>query len=171
MYEEAYGSYGIVCIAREENGRKICDKDAVIGFDDFGEADEFADRHGGRLVVLYRKSRCDFWELNGMATQPFKISAEDFGEGFTAWSYDQRNEWFKEMKDSLKERLDYMDADQIEEWYDSFNEIWEGFDNLYNGEMILLNNGVFDSIIKEFALRRSYNSETYIIGVMDEQDL
>ena len=171
MYDEACDSYKVVCTTQGTNGCQESVKSAVIGFDNFGEAEEFANRHGGVLVTLYQKNDWDLWELKGIATEPFAISADDFGECFTAYSYDQRNEWLLEAKESLVSMIDDMTSDELIEWFQDFGEICEEFDNMYDGEMLLFHKGQFDCIVKQFVVRHSYDSQTYIIGVMDKQDL
>ena len=171
MYDEACDSYKVVCTTQGTNGYPKNVKSAVIGFDDFGEAEEFANRHGGVLVILYQKNGWDLWQLKGIATEPFTISAEDFGEEYTAWSYKEKDEWWEHEKFFIKDRIDKLDADEFIRWGERIDKICEGFDSMYDGELLLLHNGQFDCIVKQFVVRHSYDSQTYIIGVMDEQDL
>lgn len=170
MYEEACEYYEIVETTQGMNGYPSNLRKAVIGFGCFGEAEEFANHHKGKVVELCKRDGWQFWKQVRVTDVPFCMTASNFGAEYTALELEDRNNWWQEEKFQINDCIDESDHYEFLDWSSRVLEILEAFDALCENELVLLKEGKFDSIIKKYVIRYKEDVYTHIIGVVDESD-
>ena len=170
MYDEACQSYEVVETTKGRNGYPYMLGKAVIGFDTFDDAKDFASRNGGVIVELSKRDGWQFWSVTYEIAGPFVIDENDYGCDYEC--IDNKSEWWKDEKDFLKELLDCdVDIDDVDCQMNRIHEIEEVFDNLEDGEQIVLHNRYLYEVGKKETMRFRHDVWTSVVGVVDKDDL
>lgn len=90
-------------------------KGAIIGFDDFAEAESLSKETGLRLEVISKKSGWQLWYRNGnTANGPLTITEADFGDDFR-FIHNEENFYENEVKpfldgfDNISDLMDFLE--------------------------------------------------------------
>lgn len=142
-------------------------KQAIVGFEDFQEAEEFAKKYGLRITIFFKK---DGWNLyvrnSNTITSAMNITAEDYGENYYQYEKGQEENFFEdEVKPKLNNFSDiYELAKFVEYSRDTYYEIgW-----LSNDEILIMLDGKRYDIIEKDSMSWQHDGKEWIIGVIQD---
>lgn len=141
-------------------------KHAIVGFDNFDQATEIAEKYGLKIESFVRKDGWNLWfRSNNSMFAPYQNSAEDFGDNYDAFGKIDESEFFEiEIKPSID---NFEDFDTIETFLKDKKEIWEEIQNMEDNEIVITHYGeYYDTILRE-SMSFSHDTRNYIIGLID----
>lgn len=139
---------------------------AIIGFDNYGEAEKLARKYGLRITTLYRKDGWDLYERNGDTTYgPMEISAEDYGDDYSLMSAEDCEDFYE---NEVKPFLDAMESfDDLKAFISKEEELFEKLKSLDDGQVAVLRCGEYYETIGRELMKWSHDGKTWVIGVME----
>lgn len=125
----------IVSVTEASNGYPQNVKLALIGFDNFEQAEEVARAHDLTIVSLYKRDGWKLWAEQGAACGPIKLSAEDYGCDYM--SYD--SSWDEDdLADDLRGAIDGIEElDDIFTIVDFYKKLKEELDDISEDEQVI----------------------------------
>lgn len=82
---------------------------ALIGFNDYEEAEEFAREHDLQTYIFHKRDGWQLWQRCNPAYEPFNISAEDYGDNYNMFLASERTEYFDNEVKPFLENFDKME--------------------------------------------------------------
>ena len=153
--------YDVVETTSGVNGYPADLKYAVTGFEDFESAQEFAKMNGLTLISLHKRDGWQLWERGGSVSEPYKNSAELFGENYSQFSIKDESSYFK---DNVRPHLsDFDDIDSLKLFLEDQEEIIDEFISLEDDEIIIVKDGKYYDTYKKEVMSYSYDTHNYII--------
>lgn len=140
---------------------------AVVGFDNYGEAEKLAREHGLRITTLYRKDGWNLYERKGnTAYGPLEISASDYGDDYTLMSQADCEDFYEnEVKPFLEEMESF---DDLKTFISGKEELYEKLEGLNDGQQVILRCGEYYETIGCELMQWSHDGKTWIIGVVED---
>ena len=139
-------------------------KPALIGFNDYKEAEEFAIENGLETYIFHKRDGWQLWERCNPAHYPFSVSAEDYGDNYNMFLASERTEYFdNEVKPCLE------NFDNIEDLKTFVNEqesIMDELDRCNEDEAVITYCGEYYDTIKVKSMEWYHDTHKYVIGVM-----
>lgn len=90
---------------------------ALIGFDNFDQAEEVARAHDLSIVSLYKRDGWKLWAEQGAAWGPIKLGAEDYGDDYmscdSSCDEDDLADDLRGAIDGIEELDDISEAEQV----------------------------------------------------------
>lgn len=125
----------IVSVTSASNGYPQNVQLALIGFDNFEQAEDVANANGLTIVSLYKRDGWKLWAEQGSAWGPIKPSAEDYGCDYM--SYD--SSWDEDdLTDDLRRAIDGIeDIDGISTIVDFYKKFKEELDDISEDEQVI----------------------------------
>lgn len=157
---------GLIIIETIDNGNGYPSniKKAIIGFDDFEDAENFAKENGGEIIELRRKVGQQLWSRGSRAFEPFYMSTIYDKEPNCKMYFCGDEERFT---DNVKEQIaELNDFALIQSLIEEKSEIWDKFCTLGENEFILIKDGKFEDVIEEERIDYEYDSTYYRIAVI-----
>lgn len=156
--------YEIIETTSEGNGYPSNLKKAVIGFEDFEDAENFAKENGGEIIDLKRKAGQQLWSRGGRAFEPFYMSKiYDNDPCYEMYFCGDEERFTDNVKEQIAELNDFA---LIQALIEEKTEIWDEFCTLGENEFILVKDGKFEDVIEEERMAYEYDSTYYRIGVI-----
>ena len=157
---------GLTIIETTDNGNGYPSnlKKAVIGFEDFEDAENFVKENGGEIIELRRKAGQQLWSRGSRAFEPFYMS--------TIYDNDPCYEMYfcgdeERFTDNVKEQIAELNGfTLIQSLIEKKAEIWDEFCTLGENEFILVKDGKLEGVIEEERMYYEYDSAYYRIGVI-----
>lgn len=158
----------IVSVTESSNGYPQNVQLALIGFDNFDQAEDVANANGLTIVSLYKRDGWNLWAEQGAAWGTIKLSAEDYGDDYisldSSWDED-------DITDDLRRAIDGIEElDGIFAIVDFYKKIKEELDDISEDEQIIARMYDADSIevIKKEVMswHDDANSSTTAIAVI-----
>jgi hypothetical protein len=154
----------IIETTSEGNGYPRNLKTAIVGFEDFEDAENFAQENGGEIIELKRKAGQQLWSRGSRAFEPFYMSTI-YGNDPNCEIYFCGDE--ERFIDNVKEQIaELNDFALIQSYVEEKSEIWDEFCTLGENEFILVKDGKFEDVIEEERMDYEYDSTYYRIGVI-----
>ncbi len=138
---------------------------AITGFENFDEAQDFADRNGLRLVLLTKRDGWDLWtgRTNWIYEAP-EVNYEDFG-GINQYDKDTDEE---DLVDDMKSLIDGMeDISSIKEVVEKYNDIWADVQGLGEGQMVVVFGNLSHEVYDRHPMSWNYDTHDYIIAAVE----
>lgn len=146
------------------NGHPSNLKKAVIGFEDFEDAENFAKENGGEIIELKRKAGQQLWSRGSRAFEPFYMSKiYDNDPNCEMYFCGDEEKFTDDVKEKIAEMNDFA---LIQSFVEDSTEIWDEFCTLSENEFILVKDGKFEDVIEEERMDYEYDSTYYRIGVI-----
>lgn len=155
------------------NGYPKCLKDAIVGFENFKQAEEFAEKHNLRITTLHKRDGWQLWERNSNTTyEPFKPTVEWYGDNYAIWKGEDVEGYFvNEVKPALAAILE-----DTEDWYDlesfieSKKKIIEYIESACDDELVVTCDGEYFDTIEAECMGWSFDTHYYIIALVDDDE-
>ena len=141
---------------------------AVTGFDDFAEAEAFADEFGGSVVKLWKKHGWQLWTNAWRVYDAFNLDASWFGDNYECFD-DCGKYWEIERERFAKWVSKSKNPFAFDEELQRIQEIYEAIEYLGENEQVLINwEGESFEVIKKKAMRYDIDCTIGIIAVVLE---
>lgn len=159
--------YEIIETTDNCNGYPSNLKKAVIGFEDFEDAEHFAKENGGEIIKLRRKAGQQLWSRGSRAFEPFYMSkVYDDDPCYEMYFCGDEERFTDNVKGQIAEMNDFA---LIQSFVEEKAEIWDEFCTLGENEFILVKDGKLEGVIEEERMDYEYDSTYYRIGVIENE--
>lgn len=144
-------------------------KHALIGFDDFAEAERIAEEYNLRITTFFKRDGWQLWERNSNTTySAMNISADDYGDDYRSFcAAEEATYYADEVKPFLS---DFEDFDELQEFLNEREEVFENIQDLTEDEIVITCNGRFYEIVEHTTMQWSHDTKNYAIGVIDDEN-
>lgn len=138
-------------------------KGAIIGFDDFEQAEELSKETGLRLEVIAKRDGWQLWHRNGnTANEPLRITEADFGDDYSFLT-DDENFYNNEVKPFLD---DFDNIDDLLDFLNKKKEIADALSQVYDEYVVVTYRGKFCDIINTRPMRFNFDGKCWEIALM-----
>lgn len=103
----------IVSVTEASNGYPQNVQLALIGFDNFEQAEEVARAHDLSIVSIYKRDGWNLWADQGAACGPIELSAEDYGDDYTSLNKEELANDLRGTIDGIEELDDISEDEQV----------------------------------------------------------
>ena len=139
---------------------------AIIGFDTFEQAEELAKENGLSIEFSRKRDGWNFWYRTGStAYEPFRRSAEDFGDDYSEFSKDDLEDFYENEVQPMVSDFESFDA--LRSFLDQKEKIQDEIEDAEDDEIVITCCGEYYDTIKERTMAYSYDSHSYAIGLID----
>lgn len=152
----------------EGNGYPSGIKSAIIGFESFGEAQDFAAKHNLSLELIERRNGWGLWYRPGnTAYDAIKVDPEDFGADFRGILPGQ----YKDEKDFIQQEVmpklqEEADFDDLHKTISNMYRLWEHIEDMDNDEIILTNGGYYYDKLQQKTCHYHYDNKHFAIAAV-----
>ena len=140
---------------------------AIIGFNNFDEAEKFAKAHHLDIIRVERAHGSDLWTRRGTAYKELERDGSEFGDDWMVYnplSFDAQ-EFFA---DSVKDVVTDMETlDDAIECLNKFKELIDAIENADDDELVLSDGSNIETITTH-SMHYSCDSHEYAIAVIHE---
>ena len=139
---------------------------AIIGFDTFDQAEELAKDNGLSIEIFNQHDGWNLWYRTGCtAYEPFRRSAEDFGDDYSEFSKDDLKDFYENDVQPMVSDFDSFDA--LRSFLDQKEKITKEIEKAEDDEIVITCCGEYYDTIKECTMSYHYDSHSYSIGLID----
>lgn len=139
-------------------------KPALIGFNDYEEAEEFAQEHGLQTYIFHKRDGWQLWQRSKPAYEPMTITSDDYGDDYNMFTHDELDDYFD---NEVKPRLDDFDnMEELKKFLNNQEEIMDELDRCNENEAVITYCGDYYDTVKVKSIEWSHDTHNYVIGVM-----
>lgn len=139
-------------------------KPALVGFDTFEDAENFAQEHGLDTWLLHKRDGWQLWNRVYSVYEPMSISCEDYGDDYNLYTASSLECYFEE---EVKPRLENFDnIEDLREFLKEQEEIMSELEYLDDDEAVITLFGKYHETINLHPMEWVHDTHYYIIGVM-----
>jgi hypothetical protein len=139
-------------------------KPALIGFETFEEAKEFASEHGLETWIFHKRDGWQLWERKTLAYVSFHNSADDYGDNYNMFESDDKKDYYE---NEVKPRLEnFSDLNDLKKFVEKQEEIMDELERCDDGEAVITYCGEYYETIKVRSMEFYHDTHSYVIGVM-----
>lgn len=156
----------LVSTTSEASGYPRNLRTAVIGFENWQQAEEVSAEIGGDIIKLHKKTGWQLWAREGEAYEPYELSGETFGDNCITYDMDDE----QELIDDLREYCyNYYDFGKVLEHVERLKAIYEEIQDLEEGEFIAVNDGNILGKFQRKSMAFSEDNNHYLIAVVESE--
>jgi len=148
------------------NGYPSNIKGIIIGFDNFKDAEELAEKHGLSIEFFTKRDGWELWErTNNQAHEPMKNSSDDYGDNYS--QLEKMNEkvfYESEVKDSLE---NFDNLEDLQNFLSKKQELFEEIENMEDDEIVITCQGDYYETIKKQSMYWAHDTRHITIGLID----
>ena len=157
------------------NGYPQCLKKAIIGFENFEQAEKLAEEYHLDIEVFTKRDGWQLWSRdNNSAYDAFERSASDYGENFQQFEANMSQDDFLQQVGAssfIDELADEEDGlDRIEEYMRDLRELYNAIASAADDEIVIADGDVYVETVKEKTMQYSYDTKNYVIGLIDNNE-
>ena len=157
------------------NGYPQSLKEAIIGFEDFEQAEKLAEEYHLDIEVFTKRDGWQFWNRdNNSAYDAFERSASDYGENFQQFKANMSQDEFLQQVGAssfIDELADEEDGlDRIEEYTKDLRELYNAIAKAADDEIVIADGDVYVETVKEKTMQYSYDTKNYVVGLIDNNE-
>lgn len=157
------------------NGYPRALKKAIIGFDDFEQAEKLAEEYHLDIEVFTKRDGWQLWSRdNNSAYDAFERSASDYGENYLQFEANMSQDDFLQQvgaADFINGLADEEDGlDRIEEYMKDLRELYNAIASADDDEIVIAESDVYVETIKKKTMQYSYDTKHYVIGLIDNNE-
>lgn len=154
------------------NGYPQCLKKAIIGFENFEQAENLAEEYHLDIEIFTKRDGWQFWNRDAnMAYDAFERSASDYGENFQQFEANMSQDDFLQQvgaAEFLDELADEEDGlDRIEGYMKDLRVLYNAIAKASDDEIVIADGDVYVETIKEKTMQYSYDTKHYVIGLIN----
>ena len=158
--------FNLIETTSEPNGYPRNLRKAIIGFENFEQVEELAEKHNLSIELFERRDGWDLWARRGMIHKPFDMANIYVEEGYDFYK-NMSFEEFCEREDVHGQLKECADFDEMSAWLESYRDLFEEIESLKEGEILIKDNDGNTFVSKEYAMQYSYDTHNYTIGLID----
>ena len=157
------------------NGYPKCLKKAIIGFDDFEQAEKLAKEYHLDIEIFTKRDGWQLWSRdNNHAYEAFERSASDYGENYQQFEANMSQDDFLQQVGAssyIDELADEEDGlDRIEDYIKGLRELYDEIAIADDDEIVIAESDVYVETIKKKTMQYSYDTKHYVIGLINNED-
>ena len=156
----------LISTTDSSNGYPSNEMQAIIGFDNYEQAEELAEKNNLSVEVFTKCDGNDFWFRTGnKAYEAFERESADYGEDCTTYTKEDVEKYYaNEIEGMLSE---FEDLDELSAFVDSHKAIYAALKNLKDGELLIVCNGEVCDTVQQTTMSYSNDSHMYAIGLIN----
>jgi hypothetical protein len=158
--------YGLDVIETTSNGNGYPEnlQKALVGFETFEEAQNVAEQYGMMITTFTKKDGQQLYFRNGNQTyEPLRITAEDYGDDYKAYSSKEAKSYFEEVKLRLCE---FENISDLKDFIDEQYPIIEELEYIDDDELVIVHNNEYYDTINREMMDWCHDTKQIIIGVI-----
>lgn len=138
---------------------------ALVGFETFEEAQNVAKQYGMMITTFTRRDGQQLYFRNGNQTyEPLRITAEDYGDDFKAYSPKDAKSYFEE---EVKPRLyEFKNISDLKDFIDEQSTIIDELEFSGDDELVIVYNNKYYETIDREMMDWYHDTKHIIIGVI-----
>ena len=153
-----------IMITEGMNGYPQNLKPALIGFETFEDAEEFATENGMKTWIFHKRDGWQLWERRTTAYESFIVTSEDYGDDYNMFKTDDLDGYFEnEVKPCLG---NFDNIEDLKNFLDNQQEIMDKLESCDENEVVITHCGKWYDTVKTNIMRLSNDTHNYVIGVM-----
>ena len=138
-------------------------KDAIVGFENWEQLEKVAEKYNLNPVNLHKRDGWQLYERQGIATEPYKNSCDDYGDDYS--QYNDAVAYEKEIMDGVFPYADLTTFEEVEKWLKERKEVYEELLNCGEDEIVITYQGRFYEKISKVSMSFCHDTHNYIIGL------
>ncbi|EFA98194.1 hypothetical protein [Hoylesella timonensis] len=157
------------------NGYPQSLKKAIIGFENFEQAEKLAEEYHLDIEVFTKRDGWDLWSRGGdSAYDAFERSADDYGENYQQFEPNMSQDDFLQQigaADFVQGLADEEDGlDKIEDYIKGIRELYDEIATANDDEIVIAEGDTYVETIKVKTMQYSYDTKHYVIGLIDNNE-
>lgn len=158
----------IINTTSERNGYPSNLKKAIIGFENFKQAEEIAEKYNLEITSFEKKDGWDLWyRTNSSIYEPFSNSSEDYGDNYSQlYKMDEEDFIENEVKFFFDNNIESFE--QIEAFLSAKKEIWNHICKMEDDEIVIAHEGNYYETIKKESMYFYYDTKHFVIGLQEK---
>lgn len=144
-------------------------KNAIIGFNNFKQAEEIAEKYNLEITSFNKKDGWELWyRTNSYISTPFTNSSDDYGDNYSEVRKMDEEEFID------REVLHFFSGnviesfDEIESFLSAKKEIWKHVDLMETDEIVITYEGNYYDTIKKESMYFYHDTKHFVIGVQKQ---
>jgi len=148
------------------NGYPSNIKGIIIGFDNFKDAEELAEKHGLSIEFFTKKDGWYLWKrTNNQAHEPMKNSSDDYGDNYHQFEKMSEKVFYEsEIKDSLE---NFDNLEDLQNFLSKKQELFEEIEKMEVDEIVITCQGEYYETIKKESMYFTHDTNHVTIGLID----
>lgn len=150
-------------------------KKAIIGFEDFEQAENLAEEYHLDIEIFTKRDGWQLWSRdNNRAYDAFERSASDYGENYQQFEANMsQNDFLQQVGaasffEGLEEEEDGLDI--IEEYTKDLRVLYNAIAKASDDEIVIADGDVYVETIKEKTMQYSYDTKHHVIGLINNNE-
>lgn len=136
---------------------------ALIGFETFEEAEDFAQEHNLDVWLFHKRGGWQLWERKNLAYEPMTITPDDYGDDYNMFTPDELDDYYdNEVKPCL---YNFDDFDSLKTFVDEQESIMDELERCNENEAVITYCNEYYDTIKVKSMEWGHGIHKYIIGV------
>lgn len=162
---EIYGLQ-VINTTSARNGYPSHLQDAIIGFDNFEQAEEIARKEGLTLIWVDRRDGWQLWHRGKEAICPMNTEVEDYGDDY--FFYESVKEVIEDEKEVISALVeDEADYTKIDEAIERYGSLIEEAAKLKKGQVVVAHSGYYYDTIYTTDINWSHDTKHYTLAAID----
>lgn len=137
---------------------------AIIGFDNFEQAERLAERYNLSTYEFFKKDGWQLWARKGNVYSPFENGSSDYGDDYDEFGKMTESEFVEEWVKPLFP--DCSSFDEIKKIISEKEELFAEIESLGEGEIVIAKNGEYYETIDKVSMSFYHDTKHYVIGVL-----
>lgn len=148
------------------NGYPTNLKEAVIGFETYEEAQEYARENGMEICSFFKKQGWDLWVREGYIANAFQLNASMFSDDYSHYDWNDGERYMEEAKQQVADFKEYdgWEDERCQEYLEECEQCRDEIDNLQEGEFACVANNQVCEVYKLHCMEYSHDGTTHVIG-------
>ena len=145
------------------NGYPLNIQGAIIGYDDWEHLEKVAEKYNLNAINLHRRDGWQLYERQGIATEPYKNSCNDYGDDYA--EYNNADAYEREIMEDVFPYAELTTFEEVEKWVKERKEVYEELLTCGENEIVITYQGRFYEKINETSMSFYHDTHTYVIGL------
>ena len=157
----------VISTTTGKNGYPQSVRYAITGFPNFSEAEKLAEKYGLRITTFWKKAGWQLYVRDRNTTfEPMRISAENYGDDYMAFDSSSVESFYE---DEVKPLLDDINSlEDLEKFVSARKELLDEIKSIDETQLVIACHGHYYETIDKETMEWSFDSKTYVIGVIKD---
>lgn len=156
----------LVSTTSEASGYPRNLRTAVIGFENWQQAEEVAAEIGGDIINLHKKEGWQLWARQGSASGPYENSAADYGDDYEELSAGDEDELTESLKAYMEGPREFS---EIYDYVQRLKDIADEMAALEEGQVLICRDNSIVAVINKVSMAFSEDCNHYVIAVVKSE--